>query len=91
MQQLLKLVKPYRGRLAAVAVADALGMLMALLVPYVMSEIVDSGIAEGNREVLVTSSVLMLVLSLLSLGGNLVANKINTAVTSGSAAPPSIR
>ena len=83
MQQLLKLVKPYRGRLAAVAVADALGMLMALLVPYVMSEIVDSGIAEGNREVLVTSSVLMLVLSLLSLGGNLVANKINTAVTSG--------
>ena len=83
MQQLLKLVKPYRGRLAAVAVADALGMLMALLVPYVMSEIVDTGIADGNREVLVTCSVLMLILSLLSLGGNLVANKINTAVTSG--------
>ncbi len=83
MQQLLKLVKPYRSRLAVVAIADALGMLMALLVPYVMSEIVDSGIAGRDPEVLISSSAVMLLLSLLSLGGNLVANKINTAVTSG--------
>ena len=83
MQTLLKLLKPYRRGLIAVAITDAIGMLTALLMPYVMSRIVDTGIAGGDFNVILSSAALMLVLALLSISGGLIANKINTVITTG--------
>ncbi len=83
MKKLKELLKPYRGRLAAVAVTDALGMLMAILMPYTMSEIVDSGIAMGDMDVIIRASCVMLALAVLSISCNLIANKINSGVTTG--------
>lgn len=83
MKKLLLLLKPYRRALIIVAVTDALGMLMGLFMPYVMSVIVDRGIAEGDLAVILGSAALMLALALLSVGSSLIANKINTRVTSG--------
>ncbi len=83
MKKLLLLLKPYRKALITVAVTDAIGMLMGLFMPYVMSVIVDRGIAEGDLAVILGSAALMLALALLSVGSCLIANKINTRVTSG--------
>ena len=83
MKKLLSLLKPYRRALVIVALTDALGMLMGLFMPYVMSEIVDKGIAGADMTVILSSAAVMLVLSVLSVCSNLAANKINTRVTSG--------
>ena len=83
MEKLIELLKPYRGRLAAVAVTDAIGMMMTIFMPYIMSEIVDNGIANGDMRVILTSCAVMLLLSILSIAASLVANRINTDVTTG--------
>lgn len=83
MQTLLKLLKPYRARLAAVAVTDAVGMLTAMLMPYVMSRIVDTGIAGGDLSVILSSAAVMLILAIISITGGLIANKVNTGITTG--------
>lgn len=81
MEKLIELLKPYKKHLITVAVTDALGMLMSLFMPYVMSEIVDGGIAKGSIKTVIVSSAVMLLLAILSVISNLVANKINTHVT----------
>ena len=83
MKRLLLLLKPYKKRLVAVAALDALGVIFALLMPYVMSEIVDGGIAKENMRSIVIYSLVMLLLALLSVGCSLLANKINSAITTG--------
>ena len=83
MQYVTKLLKPYVKRLILVALADALGMIMALLMPYLMSEIVDNGIAVGDYDRVLYSAALMTVISVVSLLGTLLANKLNVAVTVG--------
>lgn len=83
MKTLFNLLKPYKKALIIVAITDALGMLLALAMPYVMSEIVDSGIARSDQRVILTSAVIMLALAVLSLACNLVANKVNSRMTTG--------
>ena len=48
MKKLLELLKPYRKKLVSVALIDGIGMICALLMPFVMSEIVEKGISEQN-------------------------------------------
>lgn len=83
MKKLLSLLKPYRRALIIVAITDALGMLMSLFMPYVMSLIVDRGIAGKDIALILGAALLMLMLSGLSLASNLIANKVNTRVTTG--------
>ncbi len=58
-------------------------MLTALLMPYVMSKIVDVGIANGQFDVVVKFSLYMLCFSVFSLVGNLIGNKTNAKLTTG--------
>ena len=41
MKKLIELLKPYRKKLAGVALIDGIGMICSLLMPFVMSEIVE--------------------------------------------------
>ena len=81
MQTLLKLLKPYKKKLILVALTDAAGMLLSLFMPFIMSMIVDGGIAAGNMRVILYSALAMLILTALSLTSNLIANRLNSAVT----------
>lgn len=83
METLLKLLKPYRGRLVAVAITDATGMIMTLCMPYIMSRIVEDGIAAGQISVIIQSAIIMLMLSVTAIVTSLVANRINSDVTVG--------
>lgn len=52
-----------------------------LLMPYIMSYVVDNGIAQNDISVVLFSALIMLMLALVSLTTALVSNKINTKVT----------
>jgi len=80
MKQFLELLKPYRKRLILVAIIDAFGMMTALLLPYVMSEIIEEGIAKTNTAVVWKYASIMLVLAILSTVGTILSSRINSSV-----------
>ena len=81
MKKLLELLKPYRKSLILVLIVDTFGMMMSLLMPYVMSEIVEEGIAAENLKLVWKYAIVMLVLALLSVVGNIISAKLNTGIT----------
>lgn len=83
MKILLKILKPYKKLLIINAIADAIAMLTMLFMPYVMSKIVDEGIANQNFNTILKFSAIMLIFSLVSLTGTLIANKTNANLTMG--------
>lgn len=82
MKQIIELLRPYRKRLALVALVDAFGMMTSLLMPYVMSEIVEGGIAKGSIEAVWKYALAMLLLAVLSAIGNLLSARLNTSISS---------
>lgn len=83
MKEILKFLKPYRKKLVAVAVMYAIATVSSLLMPYVMSMIVDDGIREKNLRVIIGASAFMIILSLVSLITSIISIRINTSVTTG--------
>ena len=81
MKTILNHLKPYYKSLALVMFMHTLATLTELLMPYVMSDVVDNGIANSNIKRVIISSFIMLILALLSLTSALISNKINTRVT----------
>lgn len=82
MRLILNLLKPYKKLLIINGITDAVGVILLLFMPYVMSEIVDKGIAKNDFSVVIYSSVLMLILSVVSLTSSLIANKTTSKLTS---------
>ncbi len=74
-------MKPYRKRLILVAVIDAVGMMCSLLMPYVMSEIIEKGISAGNITLVWKYAAVMVVLAILSVVANIVSAKLNTSIS----------
>lgn len=83
MKKILELIKPYRKKLILVLIIQAFGMITALLMPYLMSEIVEKGISEGNITLVWQYAALMLILAVLSFCSSLASTRINTRITSG--------
>ncbi len=81
MKKLLKLLRPYRGRIALVALVDAFGMMCSLLMPFVMSEIVERGIREKDISAVWSYAMIMLVLAVLSTVGNLISSRLNARIS----------
>ncbi len=81
MKKLLELLKPYRNKLIAVALIDGVGMIAALLMPFVMSSIVEEGISKKNVAAVWQYSAAMLVLAAISLVANIISNKLNTIIS----------
>lgn len=72
---------PYRKKLALVAVIDAFGMITSLLMPFIMSEIVESGISEKNITAVWIYAGVMLILAILSAVSNLLSSKLNSSIS----------
>ena len=83
MKKLFELLKPYQKKLVGVALIDGVGMLSSLLMPFVMSEIVERGISEQNIAVVWKYAGIMMLLALVSLVANVISAKLNTSVSAG--------
>lgn len=83
MKKLLELFAPYRKKLAAVLILDVFGMMCALVLPYLMSEIIERGVAAKNINRVWTYGIIMLVLAFLSVVIGIVAAKLNTSIGTG--------
>ncbi len=81
MKKLLTLLIPYRKKLAAVILIDGLGMICSLLMPFVMSEIVEKGISGQNLTFVWQYAVIMVLLAFASVAASVVSSKLNTAVS----------
>lgn len=82
MKKLFQLLKPYRKKLFAVAAIDGVGMMCSLLMPFLMSEIVEEGIAKTNVDLVWKYAIAMVALALLSAGCNILSAKLNTTISS---------
>ena len=83
MKKLLELLKPYFKKLIWVALIDGIGMICSLLMPFVMSEIVEKGISEQNILFVWRYAVIMVLLAIVSVLANIISAKLNTAVSAG--------
>lgn len=83
MKKLFELLKPYRKNLIGVAVIDGIGMICALLMPFVMIEIVEKGISEQNIPIVWSYAAIMVFLATVSLAANIISAKLSTTVSAG--------
>lgn len=81
MKLLLSYLKPYRKRLIIAGLIDMLSVLCALFMPYVMSEIVNTGIAKGDMKYIFIMCGIMLALAAISLACLLITVKLNTGIS----------
>ena len=62
---------------------DGIGMICSLLLPFVMSEIVEKGISEQNIPFVWQYAVIMVLLAIVSVVANIISAKLNTAISAG--------
>jgi len=82
MLKLFRLITPYRGYVAIVLVLALAQSIGSLLLPRLMSDIVDKGIVKGDpRAILEIGGVMLLmsmVATLCAIGGSFYASKVAT-------------
>src|SRR5689334_4878056 len=66
MLKLFRLTKPYRGSIAVVMVLALAQSIGFLLLPRLMSEIVDKGIVKGDERAILETGGLMLLMSIVA-------------------------
>ena len=83
MKKLLELLKPYRKKLVGVALIDGISMICSLLMPFVMSEIVEKGISEQNIRLVWIYAAIMVLLAIVSIIASIISAKLNTSISAG--------
>jgi len=83
MKLLFILLRPYRKKLVWIALIDGIAMICSLLMPFVMSEIVEKGISEQNISAVWRYAAAMVLLAIVSLVASIISAKINTHVSAG--------
>ena len=82
MLKLFRLIRPYRGYVAIVLVLALAQSIGSLLLPRLMSDIVDKGIVKGDQRAILRTGGLMLVMSvvatLCAIAGSYYASKVAT-------------
>ena len=78
MKYLLKFIKPHIGTVLLLMLLYALQSLCALFLPYVMSDIVESGIRNGDLHRIFVEGAIMVGLAAVALSCALVNNKVNS-------------
>ncbi len=66
LKRILKILKKYRLYIAIVLALTFIDVLVALYLPNLMSQIVDIGIINGDRQYIMSTGLKMLVISLVS-------------------------
>jgi ATP-binding cassette, subfamily B, multidrug efflux pump len=82
MLKLFRLIKPYRGRVAIILVLALAQSIGVLLLPRLMSDIVDKGIVKGDQRAILGIGGLMLLVStvatLCAVAGSYYSSKVAT-------------
>ena len=82
MLKLFRLIKPYRGYVALVLVLALAQSIGFLLLPRLMSDIVDKGIVKGDQRAILEIGGLMLLVSIAAtacaIGGSYCSSKVAT-------------
>src|SRR5712691_6672984 len=66
MLKLFRLIRPYRGYVAIVLVLALAQSIGSLLLPRLMSDIVDKGIVKGDQGAILRTGGLMLLMSIVA-------------------------
>lgn len=83
MKTILQYMKPYRLHLVFIGFLDIIATLSALLMPYLMSNIVDQGIRNRDMGAIVDKGIAMFLLSVFALGCGVAVTRINAKVAAG--------
>ena len=83
MKTILPFLKPSRGKLILTGVLCVVSTLEGVFLPYLMSRIVDDGIAVGDMGEIFKIGALMLALALCSMLCALLNGAVNARVSSG--------
>ena len=82
MLKLFRLIKPYRGYVAVVLVLALAQSIGFLLLPRLMSDIVDKGIVKGDERAILETGGLMLLMSIVAtlcaIAGSFYSSKVAT-------------
>src|SRR5258707_2763021 len=82
MLKLFRLLKPFRGYVAVVLVLALAQSIGVLLLPRLMSDIVDKGIVKGDQRAILGIGGLMLLMSIVAtlcaIAGSYYASKVAT-------------
>ncbi len=82
MKRILKYLKPYVGLLSLAMLLISVSSLCDLLLPTLMSDILDRGIRDRDMEFILGCCLQMLLLATLSLGCVLLGSKLSARVVS---------
>lgn len=80
MKRIIKYLKPYRGKLALAALMVSLSSLCDLLLPTLMSNILNSGVRAGDFPFILRTCLIMLAVAAVSLGSILLGTKTSSEV-----------
>ena len=82
MKHLLKFIKPFYKEIILLMVLYALSTLAALFMPYVMSNIVEVGIKNGDLPYVLKEGAVMIALAVAALTCALITNRISSNFSS---------
>lgn len=80
MKRFIKYLRPYWGRLLLAALMVSLSSLCDLLLPTLMSDILNRGVRAGDFPFILRTCLLMLAVAAVSLGSILLGTKISSEV-----------
>ncbi len=80
MKFLIKYLRPYLSVMTIGLVIKIVGTLMDLLIPYILEHIIDNVVPTGNIKTVLLFGGLMVVCALIGLSGNIIANRMASAV-----------
>ncbi len=83
MLKLFRLLRPYREHVAIVIVLALAQSIGVLLLPRLMSDIVDKGIVKGDQRAILATGGLMLLVSIAATGCTIAGSYFSSKVASG--------
>jgi ATP-binding cassette subfamily B protein len=83
MLKLFRLLEPYRGYVVIVLVLSLAQSISSLLLPRLMSDIVDKGIVRGDQGAIYQVGGLMLLMSIVATGCAIAGSFYSSKVATG--------
>ncbi len=80
MKFLIKYLRPHFSMMTLGLIIKIVGTLMDLLIPYILEHIIDNVVPTGQIDSVILFGVLMVVCALVGLFGNIIANRMASAV-----------
>lgn len=81
MKMVFKYLKPYLGKMSIGLVIKIIGTLMDLIIPYLLTHIIDNIIKKNNIYEVLMYGLLMIVCALIGFIGNVTANRMASKVS----------